>query len=66
MRRPLAMTAHKHNVRETTALLERILERVESIEEIVEGIRDQIDDGYAELFSRDGCEVDFDEPNGNH
>ena len=39
------MTTQTRTQRETVDLLERILERVESIDTNVEGLRDQLDDG---------------------
>jgi uncharacterized protein (UPF0335 family) len=58
------MTAHNHTQRETIDLLERILERVESIDKNVEDIRDQVQDGFDGLTYRDGYDDQTDDDNG--
>lgn len=58
------MTAHNHTQRETIALLERILDRVESIDKNVEDIRDQVQDGFDGLTYHDGYDNRDDNDNG--
>lgn len=58
------MTTRKPTQRETIDLLERILERVESIDKNVEDIRDQVQDGFDGLTYRDGYDDKADDDNG--
>lgn len=58
------MTAHNYTQRETIDLLERILERVESIDKNVEDIRDHIEDRSGGFIYRNGYGDQLEDCNG--
>lgn len=58
------MTAQHDNRRETVDLLERILERVESIDKNVEDIRDRIEDRSGGFTYRNGYDDPLEDCNG--